>query len=115
MTERRLMNGNGDKPGLVVLAVDDEPHSLSMLVDVLEAEPRIGTVLTATDGEKALAILQPDGKAPPRIDVVFLDIRMPGLDGLELAQMLARTPNPPEIVLATAYDGRALDAFELGV
>jgi DNA-binding LytR/AlgR family response regulator len=115
LTERRLMNGNGDKPGLVVLAVDDEPHSLSMLVDVLEAEPRIGTVLTATDGEKALAILQPDGKAPPRIDVVFLDIRMPGLDGLELAQMLARTPNPPEIVLATAYDGRALDAFELGV
>jgi two-component system response regulator LytT len=115
LTERRLMSGNGDKPGLVVLAVDDEPHSLSMLVDVLEAEPRVGTVLTATDGKKALAILQPDGKSPPRIDVVFLDIRMPGLDGLELAQMLAKTPNPPEIVLATAYDERALDAFELGV
>jgi DNA-binding LytR/AlgR family response regulator len=109
------MSGNDDNPGLVVLAVDDEPHSLSMLVDVLEAEPRIGTVLTATNSEEALAILQPPGAPPPRCDVVFLDVRMPGLDGVDLARALAKGPNPPAVVFATAYDERALDAFELGV
>lgn len=109
------MSGNDDNPGLVVLAVDDEPHSLSMLVEVLEAEPRIGTVRTATNSEEALAILQPVGTPPPQFDVVFLDIRMPGLDGLDLARALAKGPHPPAVVFATAYDGRAVDAFELGV
>jgi DNA-binding LytR/AlgR family response regulator len=108
------MNDNDDNSGLLVLAVDDEPHALSMLVEVLEAEPRIGTVLKATNAEEALAILQPDGRPPPPIDVVFLDIRMPGLDGLELAEALAKTPDPPAVVFATAYDEKAIDAFELG-
>jgi hypothetical protein len=48
------MSGNDDNLGLVVLAVDDEPGPLSMLVEVLEAEPRIGTVLTATNATEAL-------------------------------------------------------------
>jgi DNA-binding LytR/AlgR family response regulator len=113
------MSGNDDNPGLVVLAVDDEPGPLSMLVEVLEAEPRIGVVLTATNATEALSVLRPDirsgnGTSPPRIDVVFLDIRMPGLDGLELARLLAAIPNPPVVVFATAYDEKALDAFEIG-
>jgi DNA-binding LytR/AlgR family response regulator len=121
------MSGNDDNPGLIVLAVDDEPGPMAMLLDVLNAEPRIGTVLTATNAKEALAILRLDdqtgnGTPPPRIgtpapqvDVVFLDVRMPGLDGVELARVLAGIPNPPAIVFATAYDERALDAFELGV
>ncbi|MGB6163949.1 MAG: LytTR family DNA-binding domain-containing protein [Pseudonocardiaceae bacterium] len=109
------MSDNDDNPGLVVLAVDDEPRPLSMLVDVLNAEPRISTVLQATNSHEALQILRLDDSQRPQIDVVFLDVRMPGLDGLELANMLAKTANPPAIVLATAYDERATDAFELGV
>jgi len=66
-----------------------------------------------------LTVLRPDnqttnGTPRPRIDVVFLDIRMPGLDGLELARMLEGTPDPPAVVFATAYDEKALDAFEIG-
>jgi DNA-binding LytR/AlgR family response regulator len=110
------MSGNDDNPGLVVLAVDDEPGPLSMLLEVLEAEPRIGTILTATNATEALSVLRPDNRAngTPQVDVVFLDIRMPGLDGLELARLLAAIPNPPVVVFATAYDEKALDAFEIG-
>jgi DNA-binding LytR/AlgR family response regulator len=113
------MSGNDTNPGLVVLAVDDERGALSMLVEVLEGEPRIGTVLQATTATEALSALRPDkrisnGLPRPRIDVVFLDIRMPGLDGLELARVLAAIPNPPAVVFVTAYDDRALDAFDIG-
>lgn len=114
------MSGNDDNPGLVVLAVDDEPHPLAMMLEVLEAEPRIGTILRATNATEALALLRPDGRTtngtqpPPRIDVVFLDVRMPGLDGMELARLLATIPNPPAVVFATAHNESALDAFEIG-
>ena len=49
------------------------------------------------------------------VDVVFLDIRMPGLDGMELARVLRRFARPPAIVFVTAYDDGAVDAFDLGV
>jgi DNA-binding LytR/AlgR family response regulator len=46
--------------------------------------------------------------------VVFLDIKMPGLDGLELARVLGAIPDPPVIVFVTAYEDRALDAYDIG-
>ena len=49
------------------------------------------------------------------VDAVFLDIRMPGLDGMELARVLRRFARPPAIVFVTAYDDGAVDAFDLGV
>src|SRR5215467_6513574 len=92
------MSGGNDGAGLTVLAVDDERGALSMLVEVLDAEPRIGTVLQASNATEALSALRgenriPTGGPPDRVDVVFLDIRMPGLDGLELARVLGMIPN----------------------
>ncbi|MDT7611223.1 MAG: hypothetical protein QOG96_5726, partial [Pseudonocardiales bacterium] len=48
------------------------------------------------------------------IDVVFLDIRMPGLDGLELARVFSSMVVPPAVVFVTAHDDRAVDAFDVG-
>ena len=59
------MSGNDDNPGLVVLAVDDEPGPMAMLLEVLEAEPRIGTILTATNATEALTILADTPNLPP--------------------------------------------------
>ncbi len=95
--------------GLRVLAVDDEPPALDELAYLLRADDRIAAVGTASDATEALRLLR-DG----RVDVVFLDIRMPGLDGLELARVLANFADPPLIVFVTAHDDRAVDAFELG-
>jgi DNA-binding LytR/AlgR family response regulator len=113
------MSGNDGNPGLVVLAVDDEPGGMFLLVEVLKAEPRIGTVLQAANATEALEALRGDkriavGATPPRVDVVFLDIKMPGLDGLELARVLGAIPDPPVIVFVTAYEDRAFDAYDIG-
>ena len=111
------MSGNDGRAGLVVLAVDDEKHGLSELEYVLKSEPRIGTVLTASDAKEALSILRGRGNGdhqPPRVDVAFLDILMPGLDGLELAKTVAAViPDPPVVVFVTAND-RAIEAFDIG-
>ncbi len=100
---------NAATPGLRVLAVDDEPPALDELAYLLRADDRVASVGTAFDATEALRLLR-DG----RVDVVFLDIRMAGLDGLELARVLANFANPPLIVFVTAHDDRAVDAFELG-
>lgn len=93
---------------LTVLAVDDEPPALDELAYLLRADDRVGEVLTAPDAVTALRVLE--GRP---VDAVFLDIRMPGLDGLELARVLARFASPPRLVFVTAYDEGAVDAFAL--
>ena len=93
---------------LTVLAVDDEPPALDELAYLLRDDPRVGEVLTAGDAVSALRVLE--GRS---VDGVFLDIRMPGLDGLELARVLARFSAPPPVVFVTAYDDAAVDAFAL--
>lgn len=91
------------------LAVDDEPPALDELAYLLRADERIGEVLTAADATAALRVLQDNV-----VDVVFLDIRMAGLDGLELATVLSRFAVPPAVVFVTAHDDHAVDAFDLG-
>ncbi|MFP5070143.1 LytR/AlgR family response regulator transcription factor [Pseudonocardia nantongensis] len=101
---------------MTVLAVDDEEPALLELAHLLGEDPRVGDVLTAPDATEALRILhgsQVDGTTP-RVDVVFLDIRMPGLDGLELARVLNAMADPPQVVFVTAHDDRAVDAYEVG-
>ncbi|NUT31616.1 MAG: response regulator transcription factor [Hamadaea sp.] len=95
---------------LRVLAVDDEPPALDELAYLLRADARIARLHTAADATDALRILRDH-----EVDAVFLDIRMPGLDGLELARVLRRFARPPAVVFVTAYDDAAVDAFDLGV
>ncbi|MEV6303862.1 LytTR family DNA-binding domain-containing protein [Actinoplanes sp. NPDC051861] len=95
---------------LVVLAVDDEPPALDELAYLLNADGRVAHVHRAGDATEALRVLR-----DTEVDAVFLDIRMPGLDGMELARILRRFAQPPAIVFVTAYDDGAVDAFDLGV
>lgn len=88
------------------LLVDDEQPARERLRRLLEAERRIEVVGEAEDGPEALeqiGVLEPD--------LVFLDIQMPGCDGLEV---VASLPRPrPKIIFCTAFDEYAVDAFEL--
>jgi DNA-binding LytR/AlgR family response regulator len=92
-----------------VLAVDDELPALADLARMLEASPAVERVETAASAAEALVALG-DGDT---IDAVFLDVRMPGLDGLELARVLRRFERPPAVVFVSAFDDAAVDAFEL--
>ena len=94
---------------LKLLAVDDELPALEDLVRMLEASPAVDRVESAASAEEALVALG-DGAA---IDAVFLDVRMPGLDGLELARVLRRFEDPPAVVFVSAFDDAAVSAFEL--
>jgi DNA-binding LytR/AlgR family response regulator len=92
-----------------VLAVDDELPAREDLVRMLEASPAVDRVESAASAEEALVALG-DGAA---IDAVFLDVRMPGLDGLELARVLRRFERSPAIVFVSAFDDAAVGAFEV--
>lgn len=94
--------------GLRALVVDDEAPALSELTYLLSQDDRIGTIRTASNGADALRALD---SAP--VDVVFCDIKMPGLDGMALARVLARFAERPQVVFVTAYDEHAVDAFEV--
>ncbi|GAA5064706.1 LytR/AlgR family response regulator transcription factor [Nocardia callitridis] len=94
---------------LRVLAVDDEQPALDELVYLLRAQPEIGELHSAVDATTALRLL-----GAHQFHAVFLDINMPGLDGMELAGILAGFAHPPAMVFVTAHDDRAVSAFDLG-
>ncbi|RAS62245.1 LytTR family two component transcriptional regulator [Lentzea atacamensis] len=98
---------------LRVLAVDDEAPALEDLVYLLRSDPRIAHVEAVTDATKALRVLHRAMDAGQPLDAVFLDIRMPGLDGLDLARVLSRFAQPPPVVFVTAHQQPAVEAFEL--
>jgi DNA-binding LytR/AlgR family response regulator len=90
------------------LIADDELVLVDFLKDELAALwPELHIVAVAQNGIDALRLI--DELAP---DVAFLDIRMPGLTGLEVAARLQGTKAAPHVVLVTAYDQYAIDAFE---
>jgi len=91
-----------------VLVADDEHPALDELSHLLRADSRIGQILTASSGAEALRLL-----TERTVAIAFLDIHMPGLDGIELAAALRRLAVPPAVVFVTADDARAVDAFEL--
>jgi DNA-binding LytR/AlgR family response regulator len=94
--------------GLDVLVVDDEAPALADLAQQLRSLPETGEVRTAGGGQEALRTL-----AEQPFDAVFLDVRMPGIDGLELARVLRRFQTPPAVVFVSAYETGAVGAFEL--
>lgn len=90
-----------------IVIVDDEPLARARLAAQV-ADSGLGEVVAeASNGLDAIRAVE--STAP---DVVLLDIRMPGMDGVETAQHLARLADPPAVVLTTAYDEHALAAFD---
>jgi DNA-binding LytR/AlgR family response regulator len=94
--------------GLRILAVDDERNALEDLAWMLDASELVGDVDTATSGSEAMQKV-----GTTAYDAIFLDVRMPGLDGVGLARVLRRFARPPAVVFVTAYESAAVEAFEL--
>lgn len=90
-----------------VMIVDDEPHARQRLRTLLEGESAVEIVGEAGDGLEALEKIR--ALAP---DVVFLDIQMPELSGLQLLERLSGE-RVSRVVFTTAYDEYAIEAFDL--
>lgn len=96
---------------LRILIVDDEAPARSRLKELLQdcaANQPLELAGEAANGNEALERLSQNAA-----DVVLLDIRMPGMDGIEAAQHMQKLPNPPAIIFITAYDHYAVQAFEV--
>jgi two-component system response regulator AlgR len=90
-----------------VLIVDDEQPARERLRQILADEPGFEVVGEAGNGHEALELATTTSP-----DVVLLDIRMPGMEGIETAHHLNEMDPPPAVVFTTAYDEYAIDAFE---
>lgn len=89
-----------------VLIVDDEPLARALIVELLKKFPEFEIVGECSDGKGALKALK--RKSP---DLVFLDVQMPGMDGLSVLEEL-NDAALPEIIFVTAYDQYAIRAFD---
>jgi len=96
-----------------VVIADDSPVAREMLLQILESDPGIEVVGTATNGEEAVEVV-----ARLRPDLVTMDIHMPKMDGLEATErIMAYTPTPILVVSSSVYGegmGRAFDALAMG-
>ncbi|MFI3315260.1 MAG: LytTR family DNA-binding domain-containing protein [Rikenellaceae bacterium] len=87
------------------IAVDDEPLALKIISNFCNKIPFLNLVATAPDGVTAIEILKTE-----TIDLVFIDINMPHINGIETVKLMEK---PPIIIFTTAYQNYALDGFEL--
>jgi DNA-binding LytR/AlgR family response regulator len=92
---------------LKCIAIDDEELALELLEDNISKVPYLQLVATSSNPIEAINIIQQQ-----QVDLVFLDIQMPGLTGLQLIQSL---PNKPMFILVTAYEKYALHGYALNV
>jgi DNA-binding LytR/AlgR family response regulator len=90
------------------LIIEDEPLAAEYLASLLDDTYQVEVVGTATESDAGLRLC-----AELRPDAVFLDINLPGKDGVSLATQLAMLPQPPHVVFTTGNAGRATDAFRL--
>jgi two-component system response regulator AlgR len=91
-----------------LLVVDDEPLAQQRLKLLLQELDQVKKVHTANNGLQAVEACQNN-----KPDIILMDIRMPGIDGLEAAQHISQLDNPPAIIFTTAYDEYALEAFKV--
>ena len=89
--------------------VEDETLAAEYLATLLDDTWQVEVVATAADSESGLRLC-----AELRPDAVFLDINLPGKDGVSLASQLAMLPQPPRLVFTTGMPSRATDAFPSG-
>lgn len=102
---------NENSQPLRVVIVDDEMPARSRMRDLLAdcaAQVPLTVEGEAESGRAALALL-----AERKADIVLLDIRMPEMDGIEVAQHLQKLEDPPAVIFTTAYDAYAIRAFEV--
>ncbi len=99
---------NDDPAPLRALIVDDEAMAVERLQLLLSRIDNVSCAGTAADGESALSLIE----STPA-DVVILDISMPGLTGVDVAETLSAREDAPAVIFATAYDEHAVRAFEL--
>lgn len=92
--------------GLRVIIADDEPAARERLRQLLSQEQDVEIVAECDDGQSALAAIR---RLAPNL--VFLDIRMPELSGLEVVQTLQ--PEPPPVIFVSAHDSHAMEAFNI--
>ncbi len=106
------MNKPGRKPiapqsdGILVLVVDDELPARQRLTDQLRRDPSVRTILEASDGKAAIDIIR--SQTP---DIVFLDVRVPEMTGLEIIERIG-PQKMPLTIFVTAYDQHAIRAFD---
>ena len=89
------------------IAVDDEPFALVLLEDYINKIPFLNLVAKCNDAFEAVKVFQ-----EKKIDLVFIDIQMPGITGLQFIESL---PEKPMFILVTAYKQYALDGYALDV
>lgn len=96
------------KQRLKILIADDEAPARDRLRTLLERLDEVTVVGEARDGDEVLDLIRQE-----KPDAVLLDIRMPGLSGLDIAEMLANERASMGIIFVTAYDEHAVQAFDL--
>ena len=89
-----------------ILIVDDEPLARDRLKRMISSLPGYTVVGEAGNGQEAV-----DEAQRKKPDIVFMDVRMPGMDGLVASQHLSELEVPPAIIFCTAYDDYAVEAF----
>lgn len=90
------------------IAVDDEPLALGLVCKFIEQTPFLNLVGRYSGAVEALKAIHAQ-----KIDLIFLDIQMPDLNGIELARVLDKGPDKPRIIFTTAYNQFALEGYKV--